>query len=370
MSNNTPKITVLMPVYNGECYLQETIDSILSQTLCDFEFLIINDGSTDYTKEIICSYNDPRIRLIDNESNLGLTKCLNKGLQLAKGELIARQDADDISYPERFAQQVDFLETHPEVALLGTWYNIIDAQGNIVGQGEKPCKCTQIRWELSFCCSFIHSSVMFRKSTILEQVGFYDETFIYAQDYDLWCRIACKLKVANLNEYLLKLRLNPSSMTATYGSIVENEPLKIRINNIENLLGWTQTNILSDKVQLKTISALWIGYFEHLNLLSLQDVNKIIEKILILNCTFCDYYKLTKIERITHDNQLYNRLSKQILELANYYLHENKNIAWQFLIKSYLLNKHIIFQQRYIRIALQVILGSDAVKFIRRIQNQ
>src|SRR4051794_29608800 len=120
-----PKVTVLLAVYNGERYLREAIDSILGQTFQDFEFLIINDGSTDSTREIILSYHDPRIRLVDNEDNIGQTRSLNRGLALAAGQFVARQDADDISEPERLASQVAFLEIHPEVVLLGTWYRKI-----------------------------------------------------------------------------------------------------------------------------------------------------------------------------------------------------------------------------------------------------
>src|SRR5215467_8249434 len=105
-----PKVTVLLTVYNGERYLHEAIDSILGQTFQDFEFLIINDGSTDGTRELILSYHDRRIRLIDNEYNIGQTRSLNRGLVLAMGQFLARQDADDISEPDRLASQVAFLE--------------------------------------------------------------------------------------------------------------------------------------------------------------------------------------------------------------------------------------------------------------------
>ncbi|HKQ33129.1 MAG TPA: glycosyltransferase family A protein, partial [Thermodesulfobacteriota bacterium] len=118
----TPKVTVLMTVYNGEKFLNEAIDGILNQTFRDFEFLIINDGSTDGSREIIKSYKDPRINLVDNESNIGLTASLNRGLSLAGGEYIARQDADDISLPERLEKQISILERNPDIALLGSWY--------------------------------------------------------------------------------------------------------------------------------------------------------------------------------------------------------------------------------------------------------
>ena len=119
---NYPTVTVLLSVYNGERYLRESIESILNQTFTDFEFLIINDGSTDDSRRIISSYDDPRIQLIDNEQNIGLSQSLNKGLKLARGTYIARQDADDISEPERLAKQVSYMDRNPHIALLGSWY--------------------------------------------------------------------------------------------------------------------------------------------------------------------------------------------------------------------------------------------------------
>ncbi len=115
-----PRVTVLMSVYNGEKYLREAIDSILNQTFKDFEFLIIDDGSTDSSADIIRSYTDFRIRLIQNEKNIGLTRSLNKGLKLAKGEYIARMDVDDISLPIRFEKQVSFLDKYEDVKLVGS----------------------------------------------------------------------------------------------------------------------------------------------------------------------------------------------------------------------------------------------------------
>ena len=118
-----PKISVVMPAYNAENYIREAIDSILAQTFRDFEFLIIDDGSTDHTVEIIRSYSDSRIRLYQNERNMGVAATLNRGLDLARGEYIARMDADDISLPERFAKQAAYMDAHPDVAVCGS--NII-----------------------------------------------------------------------------------------------------------------------------------------------------------------------------------------------------------------------------------------------------
>src|ERR1017187_7276972 len=123
MKNNSPYITVLMPVYNAAPFLREAIDSILNQTFKNFELLIINDGSTDNCEEIILTYKDPRIRYIKNETNIKLISTLNKGIKLSKGKYIVRMDADDISFPDRIEKQVNYMETNPAIALCGTWFS-------------------------------------------------------------------------------------------------------------------------------------------------------------------------------------------------------------------------------------------------------
>ncbi|VAX34857.1 Glycosyl transferase, group 2 family protein [hydrothermal vent metagenome] len=200
-----PKVTVLMPVYNGEQYLRLAIDSILKQTFKDFEFLIINDGSIDSTRDIILSYGDSRVQLIDNEKNIGLTRSLNKGLKLAKGEYIARQDADDISDLERLNCQVEYLYQNKEVVLVGTGRASIDSNGKEIQIVKVFEGHDSIRKELMHGNCFSHGSVMFRK-IILNTVGFYREKCKYTEDYDYWCRISEKHKVANIGKTLYYLR--------------------------------------------------------------------------------------------------------------------------------------------------------------------
>src|SRR6185295_9135648 len=155
-----PQVSVLMSVYNGEKYLKEAMESILNQSFSDFEFLIFNDSSTDSSREIILSYNDPRIVLIDNKKNIGLTKTLNKGISLAKGKYIARMDADDVCHPERLNEQVNYLDKNAEVAVCGTWVQFLN-ENEVV---KLPTKKNEIK-TLLFCNSCLaHPSVMIRKS--------------------------------------------------------------------------------------------------------------------------------------------------------------------------------------------------------------
>jgi glycosyltransferase involved in cell wall biosynthesis len=209
---NKPKISVIMSVYNGEKYLGEAIESVLGQTFTDFDFIIVNDGSTDGSLEIIQSYHDERIRVMNNESNLGLTKSLNKAIKESGGEYIARQDADDISLPDRFGEQVRFLEKHQEVALLGTSVYRIDSNGKTIGKMIMLARPTMK--DLLRGNQFNHGSVMFRRR-LLDDVDGYNDLFRYVQDYELWLRIARHHEVRNLTRILYKLRVHNQNVRFT-----------------------------------------------------------------------------------------------------------------------------------------------------------
>ena len=204
----TLEISVVISVYNGEKHLRESVESVLNQTFTDFEFIIVNDGSTDASLEIIKSYDDERIQIINNEENIGLTKSLNKALKQAQGEYIARQDADDISLPNRLELQLEFLEKHPEVALLGTGVYVINENGDTV---EKRIMHPKPKKSLLKGNRFIHGSVMFRKS-VIDELGAYNETLKYSQDYELWLRMSKKYDVRNLTAPLYKLRMHRDSI--------------------------------------------------------------------------------------------------------------------------------------------------------------
>lgn len=206
------RVTVLMSVYNSEKYLLEAIRSILNQTFSDFEFLIINDGSSDRSLEIIESLRDPRVRIINNSCNIGLTKSLNIGIKQACGELIARMDADDISYPDRLRCQVDFLDSHPEVMLVGSSIEMLDEKGVSFQIWHTPTDHSAIVATLKEGNAFGHGSVMFRKACV-ENVGLYREKFRYSQDFDYWQRFAERYETANIKDVLYKLRRSSTSIS-------------------------------------------------------------------------------------------------------------------------------------------------------------
>lgn len=210
----TPRVSVLMAVYNGERYLREAMDSIIGQTFTDFEFLIINDGSTDSSARIIQSYCDPRICLVDSDSNLGLTVSLNRGLGLAKGEFVARMDADDISKPERLALQVSFMDANPQVGVCGSWVQY--SSDKCVW--KLPERSEEIRCWQFHTVGVAHPSVMMRRQFFAEHRLLYDPQYRYAQDFELWGRAIRYMDFANIQKVLLDYRISPAQICAKYGT--------------------------------------------------------------------------------------------------------------------------------------------------------
>jgi glycosyltransferase involved in cell wall biosynthesis len=239
MKQPIPKVSVLMSVYNGSQYLRESIESILNQTFTDFEFIIINDCSTDNTWEILNEYaiQDQRLVLISNPENLGLTKSLNKGLQVAKGEYIARQDADDISLPQRLETQASLLNKHSDIALVSCNIEIINSEGCPIEKYHRSCESDLVGWYLLFYNHLGgHSQVIFRRDIVMN-LGGYCENYRYAQDYELWCRIVKVGKIVILPEFLLQQRRHNQSISLVKALEQDAYALAQVKHNISQLIG-------------------------------------------------------------------------------------------------------------------------------------
>lgn len=202
-----------MSVYNGARYLREAMDSILEQSHRDFEFLVIDDGSTDGSVEIMESYRDKRIRILRNRSNLGLAASLNKGLDMAEGEYIARMDADDISLRHRLGKQVAFMDRNPEVGVCGTWIRFFGQRKRVIKFPTDPDK---IKCNLFFLNVVGHSSVLLRKKYFSKFGLHYDTSMKRTQDYDLWVRASRLFPVANIGEVLLHYRIHEDQAAMRY----------------------------------------------------------------------------------------------------------------------------------------------------------
>jgi glycosyltransferase involved in cell wall biosynthesis len=208
-------LTVLLPVFNGERYVGETIDSVRAQSYGDFEFLIVDDGSLDRTPDILRDYaqSDSRIRLLRHE-NHGVGYSLNRGLVEARGRLIAQIGADDIALPDRLKKQVDFLEEHPDYVLVGGYLRIIDAHGRAIGLRRYPTNDRRLRSVILVYNPFGAPSVMYRRTDALAAGGF-TTRFATSEDYDFVLRLAKRGKVANLPEALTSYRLHGDAVKST-----------------------------------------------------------------------------------------------------------------------------------------------------------
>lgn len=267
------KVSVVMPVYNGEKYLKEAIDSILNQTYTDFEFIIINDGSTDSTKEIIQSFEDQRIVVLENEKNLGIVSTLNRGLDCAVGEYIARMDADDIAEKGRLEKQVNTLDGDSTIGVLGTGTRVFgdDIEDKEMHSTLNP---NQLKAELIFSSCICHPSVMIRKK-VLDEFGIrYKEEYKGAEDYEMWWQIAAVSKIASIPDILHNYRIHKQQITQT-----KDEAYKqVMVRMLELKLKSIQLKLSDNEKQCFMIYCL--GNFKEYELKEMQVFINVLYKIL------------------------------------------------------------------------------------------
>ncbi|MFR4520086.1 MAG: glycosyltransferase [Fusobacterium sp.] len=227
-------VSVIMTVYNGEKYLKKTIESILTQTYDNFEFLILDDGSTDNSNKIILEYKkiDKRIKVF-NKGRVGRAQGLNYLVSIAKGKYVANIDSDDFSYKKRLEKEVEFLEKNKKIVLVGTGSNLIDEEDKIIQEKIMPLNYEKIRKISARICPFNHSSVMFRKKEVIE-LGNYNKNLKAQIDYDLWIRIIKEYEVANLKEILSTKRVHSNQyfeqgiLKINYGKLFLENKLSLK----------------------------------------------------------------------------------------------------------------------------------------------
>lgn len=231
-----PQVTVLMPVFNGAKFLEQAIASILSQSFRDFEFIVIDDASHDATPAILKGCHDPRFITIRNEQNLGLTRSLNTGLRMARGEFIARMDADDLSMPERLEVQTAYLRSHPEVGLVCSAARIIDKDDRPVGLHAPRFSPEHLFFFLNFKNCIVHSSVLFRRETA-SRLGGYNERLPFAQDYEFWCRFSKTARIFQLDQELVCWRQHKGSISAGKKELQDQAAYEVVGKNLRQLTG-------------------------------------------------------------------------------------------------------------------------------------
>jgi glycosyltransferase involved in cell wall biosynthesis len=224
-----------MSVHNGSTFLNQALQSILDQTFADFEFIIVDDYSTDSSLQIIQEFaqKDPRIKIVHNQKNVGLTKSLNRAIQTAGGKYLARIDADDVSCKDRLEKQVGFLDSNTCYALVGTGAYIIDEGGKVIREAKYPTTSRELKESLIKYNPFFHSSIMIRRQA-LDEVGLYNEYFRFAQDYELYFRLARKYELANLPNLLICYRETRHSITSVKNRQQILCVIKARLNAIRN----------------------------------------------------------------------------------------------------------------------------------------
>jgi len=216
--SDRPLISVLMGVRDGGRHLDAAVASVLEQTMPDLELIVVDDASADDTPEILAARDDPRLVVLRNEHNLGLTPSLNRALERARGRYIARQDADDRSLPERLERQVDFLAERPDIALCGTWARFIDESGQVAGAGHPPAPSADLAAGLLAANTIFHGTILARRE-LMDALGGYREAFRYSQDYDLYLRALAAHRLANVPEELYELRFHGASISDTKGEL-------------------------------------------------------------------------------------------------------------------------------------------------------
>ncbi len=230
-----PRVSVLMAVFNGAPFLRPAIDSILAQTFRTLEFIIVDDGSVDDTPAILASYEDPRLIIIRNDQNRGLAASLNRGLDVARGEFVARMDADDVAMTERLKRQVIFLDSHPDVGIVGSASRLIDAAGREHRRDDMPLSDLAIRWRLLTGNPFQHPTVMVRRAILDRHRLRYDETCEAAQDYDLWTRLLDHTRGANLPEPLVARRVHGAAVSRVRATVQSEAHVRIALRAISSV---------------------------------------------------------------------------------------------------------------------------------------
>jgi glycosyltransferase involved in cell wall biosynthesis len=244
----TPVVSVLLPIYGGAAYLRRTLDGLMAQSFRDFEVIAVNDASPDDSREIVLSYRDPRIALLDNPINVGQTASMQLALERARGRYIARQDQDDVSLPERFERQAQYLENRPDIGAVGTDHCVIDEDAaQVPGMSTSYAEETvaEMGWRLLCTDRLVDSTVMFR-TDVARRIGGFDLQYRYAQDYDLWARLSFTTGVARLRQSLLQLRIHRSSASVKYSEAQALEVAGIVQRNLNH--------VLSEPIDLATAS--------------------------------------------------------------------------------------------------------------------
>jgi len=308
-----PRVSAIIAAYNGERFIRSAVESIVNQTFRDFELIVIDDCSTDGTVQILADLKDERLRVIRNERNLGIAKSLNTGLAVAKGEYVALQDHDDVSFPTRFECQVGFLDKHVQIGMVGSSYTVIDETGAAVMNCPVECDNLKLRWTLLWSNPFCHTTIMVRRRAIQEAGGYSpNKNYRFAEDYDMMSRVAVHFPVANISQPLGQWRRHSTAASRLHADQQLVSARLISQRNICELLKWDHIDI-----------ARWRGLErflcqpvrQQLDLTS-AEVNCTLNFLPTIHETFCSKYGFVKREAAAHRLRVFWSWGKHALALS------------------------------------------------------
>ncbi len=306
-----PRISVIISTYNGDRFLLESVQSILDQSFDDFELIVVNDGSSDNTAGVLQTFADKRIRIVNNDQNLGIAASQNKALNLAGGEYLALMDHDDISLPQRLQKQVEFLDDHPSVGMVGSACIAIDQDNTVKSINVNPSDDIFLKWRLLiYDCPIAHTSLMVRRQA-LEKIGGYSGHYRYAGDYELLSKLAATNEVANITQPLVMWRMHNSTSIVHEDHLLE-EARQISRDNIEAILGKGK---LDESVfgGLRLLLSSRIG--TPINI-SGEQVESVIEFLLDLQQRFYSHHEFSPASIKQHRQAMHLMWGKHFLALA------------------------------------------------------
>ena len=271
------EVTVLMPVYNAQAHVKEAVESVLNQTFKDFELLIIDDGSTDRSIEIIKSLNDPRINIHGLETNKGLVNALNVGLDLVDSKYIARADADDICLPNRLLRQVEFMEKNTDVGALGTGFNSLMPDGSIKPGGRFVEDHNSIRLKHLYIIQIIHGTSMLRTEVIKKNQLKFDPSFVHAEDYDFFDRLSSVSRIANIQDSLYLIRNHENRVSEKFAAIQKKNSNKVKLRIFK------QIGIEASEQTLETFQWMMYQNYSWYNIERARSLSNLIDDLVLAN---------------------------------------------------------------------------------------
>ncbi len=307
-----PRVSVIISTFNGERYIREAVQSILDQTFHDFELILVNDGSTDATLEILRGFDDPRITIVNNPGNQGIAASQNKALSVATGEYLALMDHDDVSLPERLQMQVAFLDDHPEVGMLGCNCISVDEKDHVESVSSHFRDDAFLKWQLLLCgCPFFHTSLMVRRSA-MERVGGYDGKYRFAGDYYVIAKLTDSCGVSNLDQPLVKWRVHSSSASSINREQLSDEAVEIGRRNIQAIM---RNSKLDDYTWAGMRTLVMNDPSAEVNI-SADLVNTSVLFLLALQNSFYERHGFSDVVRRKHRRAVYRLWGKHFMALA------------------------------------------------------